>query len=104
MLKNTRMSELEIHRFPIFSYVGIRDPPVPNNVIKKKTFVRIREPSVRGSNNHSVVGRAAVKNRPIQHFFHIFKSENRQFFFVMVFPIQTRNQRIPGSGYFMEFL
>ncbi len=56
---------------PHFSYVGIRDPPVPNNVIRKKTLVRIREPSVRGSNNHSVVGRATVKNRPIQHFFHI---------------------------------
>ncbi len=45
-----------------------------------------------------------LKNRPIQHFFHIFKSENHRFFFVLVFPIQTRNQRIPGSGYFMEFL
>jgi hypothetical protein len=33
---------------PHFPYVGIRDPPVPNNVIGKKTSVIIREPSVRG--------------------------------------------------------
>jgi hypothetical protein len=95
------MLESEIHRFPNFSYVGIRDPWVPNNV---KTFVRIRESSVCGSNNHLVVGRATVKNRPIQHFFRIFKSKNNRFFFVLVFAIQTRNQRIPGSSYFMEFL
>jgi hypothetical protein len=73
-------------------------------LLEKKTFVRIKESFVRGSNNHLVVGRAAVKNRPIQHFFHIFESENHRFFFVLVFPIQTQNQRIPGSGYFMEFL
>ncbi len=88
---------------PHVSYVEIRDPPVPNNVIKK-TLVRIKEPSVCGSNNHSVVGRATVKNCPIQHFFHIFKSENHSFFFVLVFPIQTRNQRILGFRLFYGIL
>ncbi len=100
-VKKHQNVRIRVQRFPICSYVGIRDPPVLNS---KKTFARIREPSVRGSNNHSVVGRATVKNRPIQHFFHIFTSENHRFFFVLVFPIQTRNQKIPGSGYFIKFL
>ncbi len=67
MLKSTRDPSV-----PHFPYVGIRDPPVSNNVIGKKHLSE--------SNNRLFVdGRATVKNRPIQHFSHIFKSENRQF-------------------------
>jgi hypothetical protein len=98
-VKNTRMSESQIHRFFIFHMSGSEIHRFPIMLLKK-TLVRIREPSVCGSNNHSAVGRAAVKNRSIQHFFHIFKSENCQFFFVLVFPIQTRNQRILGFQLF----
>ncbi len=32
---------------PRFSYVGIRGPSIPNN-IRKKTLIRIKEPSIRG--------------------------------------------------------
>jgi hypothetical protein len=83
---------------PHFSYVGIRDPPVPNNVIRKKKLVRIREPFVRGSNNHSVVGCATVKNRPIQHFFFIFKIREPSVLFssgVSNSNSESENPRVP---------
>jgi hypothetical protein len=75
---------------PHFSYVKIRDPPVPNNIIEKNICQRIVCSWLDVRPSRTVQSSICIK---------IFKSENRQFFFVLVFPIQTRNQRIPGSDY-----
>jgi hypothetical protein len=67
--QNVRIRDPPVPHFP---YVRIRDPQVPNNVIGKKHLLE-------SDNRLFVVGRVTVKNRPIQHFSHIFKSENRRF-------------------------
>jgi hypothetical protein len=99
------MSESEIHRFPIFficqdqrstgsPFFHMSGSEIHRFPIVKK---HLSESSVCVANNHSVVECAVVKNRPIQHLFHICKSENRRFFLFrcLQFKLGIREPPVP---------